>query len=336
MTIFDGKLHPATFHDMLRQPYFNFIEEKLNFLAYRIQSRAKLNLLDLNLHAEDFYEKFLNLLFSWKLANLNKINPNSEGVDLVDKSSELVCQVSSTAAKAKVESALAKDLSMYTGFRFKFIAIAQNAADLRKKTFRNPHKLVFDPQTDIYDTTSLLACVKGLDISDQHAICEFLKAELRSDPQFFGVESHLTSVIRSLSMADWKSEVSTAIKTVPYDIPCKINHNDLDVTAHLISDHVIHYHRLDLIYSEFDKDGGNRSISVLNGLRDIYLRSLSLEPAMSADERFTFVVDRAVEKVKSNSDFLIIAEDELLLCVQIIVVDAFVRCKIFKNPSESY
>ena len=33
---------------MKRSEYFNYIEEKLNFLSYRIKSRGKINLLDLN------------------------------------------------------------------------------------------------------------------------------------------------------------------------------------------------------------------------------------------------------------------------------------------------
>ena len=37
---------------MKRSEYFNYIEEKLNFLSYRIKSRGKINLLDLNIHSE--------------------------------------------------------------------------------------------------------------------------------------------------------------------------------------------------------------------------------------------------------------------------------------------
>ena len=56
---------------MNRQNYFNFIEDKLCTLAYRIKMRGGLNVLDLNLHSENFYRDFFNLLFGWKLKNLN-------------------------------------------------------------------------------------------------------------------------------------------------------------------------------------------------------------------------------------------------------------------------
>lgn len=44
---------------MNRSQYFNYIEEKLNTLATRIESRGKLNILDFHLHSEDFYLHFL-------------------------------------------------------------------------------------------------------------------------------------------------------------------------------------------------------------------------------------------------------------------------------------
>ena len=56
---------------MNRLNNFNYIEDKLNYLAYRIESRGGLNLLELNLHSENFYLHFLNLLFDWDLKNLN-------------------------------------------------------------------------------------------------------------------------------------------------------------------------------------------------------------------------------------------------------------------------
>ena len=96
---------------MSRQKYFNFIEEKLSILATRIEIRGGLNILDLNLHSENFYLHFLNLLFGWDLINCNKVQHNMAGIDLVDTRNNIVAQVSSTATRQKIESALSKDLS---------------------------------------------------------------------------------------------------------------------------------------------------------------------------------------------------------------------------------
>lgn len=140
---------------MNRQDYFDFIELKLSMLATRIETRGGLNLLDLNLHSEDFYQYFINLLFDWELKNINTVQQNTPGIDLVDITHSIVAQVSATASKQKIESALKKDLSRYRGYSFKFISICKDAKTLRTKTFMNPHGLKFFPKEDIFDIGSL-------------------------------------------------------------------------------------------------------------------------------------------------------------------------------------
>lgn len=39
---------------MNRSTYFNYIEEKLEFLSFRIQNKGKLNILDLHIYSETF------------------------------------------------------------------------------------------------------------------------------------------------------------------------------------------------------------------------------------------------------------------------------------------
>jgi len=84
---------------MNRQLYFNYIEEKLSILATRIELRSKRNLLDLNLHSENFYQHFFNQLFVVELQNLNAIKPNAIAIDLIDHKNKIVVQVSATATK---------------------------------------------------------------------------------------------------------------------------------------------------------------------------------------------------------------------------------------------
>ena len=45
---------------MNRTEYFNYIEEKLNILSYRIKNRGKINLLDLNIHSETFFADLID------------------------------------------------------------------------------------------------------------------------------------------------------------------------------------------------------------------------------------------------------------------------------------
>lgn len=49
-------------------------------------------------------------------------------------------------------------------------------------------------------------------------------------------------------------------------------------------------------------------------------------------EIFFSIIDNLVELIKSSKNYMEIPYEELEMCVSILVVDAFIRCKIFKNP----
>jgi hypothetical protein len=312
--------------------YFNYIEEKLSILATRIDLRGRLNLLDLNIHSENFYLRFFNLLFGWELINQNAIQQNAEAVDLVDTKNKIVIQVSSTSTKQKIESALnKKGLNNYKDYSFKFISISKDAENLRKKNYLNPHNLVFSPTTDIYDVSSVLNFILGLDIEKQKSIYDFLKKELKNEPDPEKIETNLATIIQILSKEDWSQEV-LGFETVPYDLEAKISYNHLDKARDFIDDYKIHYHRVDKIYSDFNKQGVNKSISILNGIHSEYN---ALDTESTADQCFLSIIKRVIQRVQASANYTPIPFEELELCVQILVVDAFIRCKIFKNPTGS-
>lgn len=313
---------------MNRPKYFDFIESKLSHLACRIEVRGGLNILDLNLHSENFYLHFFKVIFGWELQNLNAVQQNAVGVDLVDKNNKIIVQVSATATKQKIESALAKDLSTYKEYSFKFISISKDAKHLRTKTFANPHNLKFSPAKDIFDILSLLKIICGMDIDRQHEVYAFLKKELKSEPDPEKVESNLTTIIIILSKEDWNQGI-LRFETIPYDIETKIPYNQLETVRGIIDDYKIHYHRLEKIYSDFDRQGNNKSLSTLDAIRTEYL---ALGTVVAPEQIFFKIIEKVTQRIQASANYTPMPEEELALCVQILVVDAFIRCKIFKNP----
>jgi hypothetical protein len=192
-----------------RPLHFNYIVSKFSALKAEIEQRGKLNFLDLHLHSENFYLFFFNELFGWQLQNMNAFKANSEGIDLIDHGNKIVVQVSATATKQKIESALAKDLSPYAGYVFKFISIAKDAAALRGKTFANPYNLAFNPQTDIHDVTSILRYISVLDTDDMGRVYRFIKKELITEVDPVKLETNLAAIITILAKEDWNSAGST-------------------------------------------------------------------------------------------------------------------------------
>jgi hypothetical protein len=317
---------------MNRTPYFDYIEEKLNLLALRINARGKLNILNLHVHSENFYLHFFNELFGWKLENLNKSQQNVEAIDLIDHTNKFIIQISATNTKTKIESALSKDiLKKYPAYHFKFISISKDATDLRKSTFSNPHNLAFVPKDDIYDTASILNDIISLNVIKQKQVYQFIKEELGNEIDVVKLDSNLASVINILSKEDWdNTENPSQINS--FEIDRKINHNNLVNSKLIIDDYSMHYGRVDKIYTEFDALGLNKSNSVLGNIRKEYIKAKGI---LNDDSLFFEVIQKVQEKIQSSANYIQTPIDELELCVNILVVDAFIRCKIFENP-ENY
>lgn len=315
---------------MNRPNYFNAIEERLNLLALRIISRGRLNILDYHGHTENFYQYFLNEVYGWTVINENDNKQSVEAIDLIDHTNKYVIQVSATASKQKIESSLSKDsIKNFKGYTFKFISIAKDADDLKKDTFKNPHGIKFTPSTDIIDKNLILSKIRGLHINDQERIYKFVKKELVAEIDPMKVESNLASIINILSKEDLdKSEPVSEINS--FEIEKKISHNKLDAAKVIIDDYIVHYGRVDRIYSEYDSLGSNKSKYVLSTIRQEYAKAKS---NLNDDQLFFEVISKVQEKILNSSNYTSIPIDELELCVNILVVDAFIRCKIFENPN---
>lgn len=319
---------------MNRTRYYNYIEEKLNFLAYRIEKRGKINLLDLNIHSETFFAELFNILYNYNLVNLNSIKQNVEGIDLVDTKNKVIIQVSATCTKEKIENSLNKVIYLfYQGYNFKFISISKEVSNkLRVIEFKNPYNLIFNSQEDILDSTKLLGYILSLGIDKQKVLFEFIKKELEEEINTVKVDSNLATIINILAEEDLDLK-NTKINTTTFVIEDKINYNDLNGVRELINDYKIFSVKLDQKYTEFDREGINRSTSILQIIRRQYIKLRNEKK--DSEEVFYGVVENIMKIIEESSNYRVLPFEELEMCVDILVVDAFMRCKIFENPEEN-
>ena len=316
---------------MNRTNYFNYIEEKLNTLAYRIKQRGKINILDLNIHSETFFAELCNLIFNLNLRNLNSIIQNTEGIDLIDDINKVVVQVSSICTKSKIESSLDKSIyKKYCNYQYKFISICREATNtLKKENFKNPYNMKFNPLEDIWDISTILRNILNKNIETQRILFNFIKAELGQDIDTIRLDSNLAKIINIL--AEEKFDINAkSPESIPFAIEDKIEFNNLSEIKDIIDDYKIFYHKVDEKYSEFDKEGKNKSFSVLQEIRKQYIKAKSTNK--SPEEIFFEIVDNTINIVTNSRNYIEIPIEELQMCVDILIVDAFVRCKIFKNP----
>jgi hypothetical protein len=315
-----------------RTQYYNYIEEKLSSLAYRIEIRAKINLLELNIHSETFFVDLLNVVYKYSLTNQNAKKQNTESIDLIDIKNKLVAQVSSTCSKQKIETTLSKKiLAEYNDFTFKFISISKNADDMRKMSFANPHGVNFNPEEDIIDIASILRYVASVSIDKQNAIYMFIKKELGNVDLERNVASNLTAIINILACEDL-TDVPDYNDHDAFVIDNKIIFNNLVDVRDILDEYKIYCVKLNELYAEFDKQGKNRSLSVLNKMKSVYTK-LSRKP-IEPRELFFTIIDAIANDVINSNNYVEIPIEELEMCIHILVVDAFIRCKIFKNPGK--
>lgn len=319
---------------MNRESYCSIIEERLNLLSLRARRNSSLNLQNLNIHCENFYAQLFNLVFGYQFKNLNAETQNVESIDLIDETNKIIAQVSATTTKRKIENTLKKDsLKNYKDYSFVFIFISdKDAKNLRKQSFSNPSNILFNPERDIYDVTELLRKILSLDIDKMKEVYDFVCKELKPDIDLKKVDSDLVKLINILSQEDLDESLDIP-STVPFEIQKKIDFNGLGKIKKLILDNAIYSKKLNEKYEEFDKQGVNKSRAISNVLKRIYLK---LEQQHDDSlQLFDKVIEVTIDKVKSEIDGQnLISIEELELYIPIIVVDAFMKCRIFKNPEE--
>ena len=315
---------------MNRSQYFNYIEDKIDYLSYRIGKRGKINLLDLNIYSETFFAEMINMLLKLNLKNMNAIKQNVEGIDLIDHDNKVVAQVSSTNTKQKIENSLKKEIiKKYKDYRFIFIPIVGDSDALRLKTFRNPHGINFNPEEDIYDIKAILNLVLNMKIGEQQNFYTFIKEELGNEVDLVKVDTNLAAIINILAKENLVN-IPNSPQINHFEINRKIEFNNLQNAKGTIDLYKVYYSKLDEKYTEFDKLGTNRSLSVFSVLSNQYIK-LQNEKQDDIDI-FYSVINNVIEIIQKSKNYVEIPYEELEMCVCIIVVDAFIRCKIFENP----
>ena len=149
-----------------------------------IEKRAKLNLLDNAVLAESFYKEILNKLFSWELKNLNIAHANFEAIDLIDKSNNILVQVSCTCENQKIHSTISKKELLkddYKGFELYFVFVGKQNSNIKKGKYNCIPQLSFNPKTNILLTDDLIKYYQDLNPNDQDEILNIIRSYLTKE-----------------------------------------------------------------------------------------------------------------------------------------------------------
>ena len=185
---------------MNRNIYVTKIKTLIDILKVEIKDSGKLNLLDINVHVEDFFRDLLNLIYGWQLQNMNQRNLNAAGGDLWYDDDKIVIQVSSTTTKDKIQSSIDKlSAEQFAGYRFKFLRIDGDVIKLRKESYNTHNDIVFNPSEDIIDISTLLKDITHLDIDCLRRVYELCGKEIVPLDTPKVTETDLAIVVKALA-----------------------------------------------------------------------------------------------------------------------------------------
>ena len=289
-----------------------------------------MNLLDSNVLLEDVFKEILNITYGLKLQNANLIKQNIRAIDLIDCSSKTIIQVSSDNSKTKAQTSLDKiELPKYDGYTFKFVCISKGVSHLKKHHFNVPEGISFNAEKDSYDDKRILKDVLAKDIDTIRKLALYLEKSILPATADERRPSVITYVINRLA-DEPLAEIAVNPDTKSFDLEPKIDFNSLKKWRDIISEYTVFSLLVDKIYRAYDEQGVNKSFAVLSSLHDLYL---NLASELTGDALFDKLLESVYDII--NKDYECnesLTREELQVNIKIVLVDAFVKCKIFKKP----
>ena len=289
-----------------------------------------MNLLDSNVLLEDVFKEILNITYGLKLQNANLIKQNIKAIDLIDCSSKTIIQVSSDNSKTKVQTSLDKiELPKYDGYTFKFVCISKGVSHLKKHHFNVPEGISFNAEKDSYDDKRILKDVLAKDIDTIRKLALYLEKSILPATADERRPSVITYVINRLA-DEPLAEIAVNPDTKSFDLEPKIDFNSLKKWRDIISEYTVFSLLVDKIYRAYDEQGVNKSFAVLSSLHDLYL---NLASELTGDALFDKLLESVYDIVNKDYEYNeSLTREELQMNIKIVLVDAFVKCKIFKKP----
>ena len=318
--------------------YFNFWEQMLN-------SNNKKGLGNINKYSENLICEILNKLNFWDLTNANKEKNNIAGYDLITKKYKILVQVTSNSnISEKIKDTIKKtDLIQNDKFTLKIVFLKFN---INKKIF-NSNKFVtehihFDIKKDILCFDSISTDILNANIEKQQEILNILEKYF-SDVNFFDKENMFSQLAQTIQiLVEFNKNKDNNFNKLKnenfniFDISKKISYNNLSIKIQkIIDDYKIYVSILDEIYDQIAANGSISGNSILNLINKKYLDSIQdKEKQINSN----LIYDDIFEKLRKivinsiNYSEQKISLEDLNWTLDLILVDAFIKCKIFEEP----
>jgi len=147
----------------------------------------------------------------------------------------------------------------------------------------------------------------------------------------------LKNTINAISSLDF-GELEEIEELNLFDPKEKISFNDLKRNVTIINEYKNYHHRINKLYDELEYEGSIKKEKLLNNIRLLYTEIkgkyvLDHKNQLqiirdNSDHIFDDVFNTLYTRMESTSFW----EEDVVLGIRLIMVDAFLRCKIFEEP----
>ncbi|MDO5516195.1 MAG: SMEK domain-containing protein [Clostridium sp.] len=317
-----------------REVYLNQIIHNLALLSKEVELRGAINLYDINIIAEYFYADLLNLIYGYKLKNVNIIDKNAAAIDLADEENRIAIQVTSDNTSTKIKHTISEFIEHHKYERYnRLIILILTSKKGYTSQFETEGKISFNKEEDIIDIADLTQVLRDKDANVLQVINDFLEKELYEKI--------------SIAKPTEASEVDTIIDLIEYitkhrklgqkrdsvvDPDYKINKRFKDFANSLINEYTTMYmlygEAVNTVSSMLQIDEVQEIIIVLY-LQDIsvqYLDKCGNNPIQALNE----LVSYFDEKLSSNGKRYDRA------AIKFYLVNEMIKCNVFPNERDEY
>ncbi len=160
---------------------------------------------------------------------------------------------------------------------------------------------------------------------------KLLSEKLRNKP------SLLKDAINSIANINW-DEVEEEVSLSSFNPKDKLNYNAVKRNVSLINEYKSYHGKINSLYDEIEKQGSFKKEKLLNNIRFLYVKIkgkyvLDSEDELeiiksNSDNIIDDIYDEIYAKIEETSSF----DEDIMLAINLIIVDAFMRCKILEEP----
>ena len=159
----------------------------------------------------------------------------------------------------------------------------------------------------------------------------FLNEKIRSNPSML---VNTINAIANINMDDLQESENLNV----IDPQNKIKYNSIKINASLIQEYKVYHKKINSLYDELELQGSIKKEKLLNNINQIYIRVkgryvLDSDDKIeiirrNADNIFDDVFDELYTKMEGSNFY----DEDIILGIRLIMVDAFLRCKILEEP----